>query len=144
MAAKRFGTPGATCGSGTALSCTCLYAVASAVSATNGGRPATISYSTIPSEYMSLRGSAASPLACSGEKYVAVPITEPSCVRPSSWPASIARAMPKSATLATPSSVMRMFAGFTSRWTTPLRCAKASASATWAPMRAATSARREP
>ena len=52
----------------------------------------------------------------------------------------MARAMPKSATFAVPSSVMRMFAGFTSRWTTPLRWANESASATWTAMRAAGSA----
>src|SRR5215213_2534054 len=38
----------------------------------NGGRPATISYITMPSEYRSLRGSGWAPWACSGEKYVAV------------------------------------------------------------------------
>ena len=57
-----------------------------------------ISYITTPSEYRSLRGSGWAPWACSGEKYVAVPITEPAWVRFDSVGAFIARAMPKSAT----------------------------------------------
>ena len=37
------------------------------------------------------------------------------------------RAMPKSSTFTSPSSRMITFSGFTSRWTTPARCAAASA-----------------
>ena len=61
-------------------------------------------------------------------------MTAPVCVRLSS--VLMARAMPKSVTFTSPSGVMRMFPGFTSRWTTPWRWAKASAAATPAPMRA--------
>ena len=68
----------------------------------NGGRPATISYITMPSEYRSLRGSGWAPWACSGEKYVAVPITAPAWVRLDSVAEFIARAMPKSATFTWP------------------------------------------
>ena len=87
----------------------------------NGGLPATISYNTMPSEYRSLRGSGCAPWACSGEKYVAVPITEPTWVRLFSLGAFIARAMPKSATFTWPLAPMRMLAGLMSRCTTPLR-----------------------
>ena len=45
-----------------------------------------------------------------------------------------ARAMPKSVTLTSPSGVMSTLPGFTSRWTTPWRWAKARAAATLAPM----------
>ena len=45
-----------------------------------------------------------------------------------------ARAMPKSVTLTSPSGVIRTLPGFTSRWTTPWRWAKARAAATSAPM----------
>ncbi len=41
------------------------------------------------------------------------------------WESS--RAMPKSSTLASPPSVIMMFSGLMSRWTTPLRCAASSA-----------------
>src|SRR5512143_3539965 len=40
-----------------------------------GGFPVAISYSTAPREKRSLRVSAASPLACSGDMYAAVPTT---------------------------------------------------------------------
>jgi hypothetical protein len=59
-------------------------------------------------------------------------MTAPVWVRLSS--VFMARAMPKSVTLTSPSGVMRMLPGFTSRCTTPWRCAKASAAATPAPM----------
>ena len=84
---------------------------------------------------MSLRASTPWPSACSGEKYAAVPMTAPVWVRLSS--VFMARAMPKSVTLTTPSGVMSTFPGFTSRWTTPWRWAKARAAATLAPMVAA-------
>ena len=48
-----------------------------------------------------------------------------SCVSP-----DIDRATPKSASSARPSSVMKMFSGFTSRWTIPIACAADSADAT--------------
>ena len=75
----------------------------------------------MPSEYRSLRGSGCAPWACSGEKYVAVPITEPTWVRLFSLGAFIARAMPKSATFTWPLAPIRMLAGLMSRCTTPLR-----------------------
>ena len=54
-------------------------------------------------------------------------------------PESVTFAMPKSVTFTrSPGSIM-MLAGFTSRWTTKLRCAKSSASATCAASRAARS-----
>ena len=60
-----------------------------------------------------------------------MPITAPAWVR--FWVASLfddAWAMPKSATFTWPVAVMRMLPGLTSRWTTPLRWAKARAAAT--------------
>ena len=77
---------------------------------------------------MSLPASAGLPLTCSGERYLAVPITTPVRVRS---PPAPALAMPKSATFTCPSPRRRMLAGFTSRWTTPWAWAQASASATW-------------
>ena len=56
-----------------------------------------------------------------------MPITEPVWVI-SETPA---RAMPKSVTIALPSSSTITFWGFRSRWTTPLRWAKPAASSTW-------------
>ena len=53
----------------------------------------------------------------------------PVAVRCSPPAASIARAIPKSATTAWPSS-RRMFSGLMSRWTIPCRCAASRASAT--------------
>ncbi len=71
---------------------------------------------------------------------MAVPITEPAWVRFTlSSPVVTAWAMPKSATFTCPVEVMRMLPGFTSRWTTPLRWAKASAAATSAATSAARS-----
>jgi hypothetical protein len=61
-------------------------------------------------------------------------MTEPVCVRPSLAPA---RAMPKSVTFTCPCGVINTLPGFTSRWTTPLRCANASAEAISAVMSAA-------
>ena len=125
-------------------SCTCLYAVANADSPLNGGFPVTNSYRTMPNEYRSERRSSPSPFACSGEKYVAVPITAPSCVRPPSCAESSARAIPKSTTLMSPFDAIRMFAGLMSRCTTLLRCAYASALAMLPPTDAAERAVRRP
>ena len=84
IASNANGTSGTRSRKRGAASFTCLYAVASAESPANGGFPETNSYSTTPSEYRSERRSNASPFACSGEKYVAVPMTAPSCVSPPS------------------------------------------------------------
>ena len=73
---------------------------------------------------MSERGVVGLPWACSGERYWAVPITEPVAVMSEFSPP---RAIPKSATRARPSSSIRTFCGFRSRWTIPLRCAKRAA-----------------
>ncbi len=43
--------------------------------------PVAISYSTAPNEKRSLRWSSASPRACSGDMYAAVPTVEPAIVR---------------------------------------------------------------
>ena len=61
------------------------------------------------------------PCACSGDRYCAVPMTEPVSVI-SEAPA---RAIPKSVTLARPSSSTITFCGFRSRWTIPLRVGEA-------------------
>ena len=74
--------------------------MATGLSPLKGVEPVSISYITTPSEYRSLRPSTGLPWACSGEKYVAVPMTEPVRVRLASAPADMAVAMPKSATLA--------------------------------------------
>ena len=67
------------------------------------------------------------PCACSGERYCAVPMIEPVSVM-SDAPA---RAMPKSVTLARPSSSTITLCGLMSRCTTPRRCAKRAALRIW-------------
>ena len=70
---------------------------------------------------MSDGGPASSPRACSGERYAAVPSTEPTCVM---RVCSAALAIPKSASFVAPiSSANSRLPGFTSRCTTPARCA---------------------
>ncbi len=59
-----------------------------------------------------------------------MPITSPVWVNVAE---PMARAMPKSVIFTWPSGVTRMFAGFTSRCTTPAACATARASAIWSP-----------
>ena len=68
------------------------------------------------------------PIACSGERYWAVPITRPVLVS-RAW--SLLRAIPKSVIFIdqSSSSSTRMFSGFTSRCTTPLEWAASSARA---------------
>ncbi len=88
---------------------------------------------------MSLRGSTAAPRACSGEKYVAVPMTEPVLVRFWSVESLSALAMPKSATFTPPSRVISTLPGLTSRCTTRLRWAKPRAAAMSAVISAARS-----
>ena len=72
-------------------------------------------------EYRSERASTCSPLACSGERYWAVPMTAAVCVivMPES---PMARAMPKSITLTWPVRVSMTLAGLMSRWTIWARC----------------------
>jgi hypothetical protein len=62
--------------------------------------------------------------------YCGVPTTSPVPVMRGSAAASAARAMPKSATIASP-SYSRMFSGLMSRCTTSRACAYSSADATW-------------
>src|SRR5690625_7226051 len=75
---------------------------------------------------MSDREVACLPVACSGERYWAVPITSPVLVS-RVW--SLLRAIPKSVILTDQSlsSSTSTFSGFTSRWTTPLEWAASSA-----------------
>ncbi len=111
----------------------------------NARRPVVISYSTQPSAHRSLRASASFPSSCSGDMYWKVPTIVPSavsgCAMVGDWvsaaidtpllgaPASpVARARPKSISLA-PLLVSMMFPGLRSRWITPARWARSSASA---------------
>jgi len=64
----------------------------------SGGRSVIEDSRIRPSEYTSERASPGPPWACSGEKYDAVPITEPAWVRFDSVAEFMARAIPKSAT----------------------------------------------
>ena len=84
----------------------------------NGGRPVSSSYIRQPVEYRSLRASTRSPLACSGDRYCAVPMTWAVCVMVA-WASLIARAMPKSITLMSPFLVTMTFPGLMSRCTMP-------------------------
>ena len=104
---------------GTGSSETCLSATVTGESASNGTWPVSSSYSTIPIEYRSERSSTARPCACSGDRYCAVPMTEPVSVM-SEVPA---RAMPKSVTRTRPSWSIRTLWGLMSRCTTPCLCA---------------------
>ncbi len=86
----------------------------------NGGLPVSSSYSRHPAEYRSLRASTRSPLACSGDRYCAVPITCAVCVIVA-WESLTALAMPKSITLTSLDRVSMTFPGLMSRCTMPLR-----------------------
>ncbi len=74
---------------------------------------------TQASAYRSLALPAGCPLACSGDRYRAVPCTSPMGV---SAEAASARTMPKSVRYGhsrPPREPMRMLAGLTSRWVAP-------------------------
>ena len=86
----------------------------------NGGRPVSSSYSRQPVEYRSLRASTRSPLACSGDRYWAVPMTWAVWVIVICASAT-ALAMPKSITLTSPARVSITLPGLMSRCTMPLR-----------------------
>ena len=109
---------------------TCFTSIAGVDVASNGKRPASMRYPTMPSEYTSLRPSISrSPVACSGLMNAGVPTAIPVIVRRE--PPSSARAIPKSVTVARPvSASINTLSGLMSRCTTPDECAYASASAT--------------
>ncbi len=106
-----------------ASSATCLSAIETAASAWKGTCPVSSSKRITPIEYRSDCGETGLPCACSGDRYWAVPMIEPVSVM-SDAPA---RAMPKSVTLARPSSSIITLWGLRSRCTTPRRCAKRAA-----------------
>jgi len=84
--------------------------------------------------------SISSPAACSGLMYTGVPTAIPSPVLPGPGSVAIARAMPKSASMARPvARSSSTFSGLTSRCTTPAPPAASSAAATSATMRDAVS-----
>ena len=99
--------------------------MADAVSPLKAGRPVTISYNTAPSENRSDRPSTASPRACSGDMYAAVPMTAPgldvvgdaTTVREADLLSSGSPplANPKSSSFTDPAPVTLTFAGFKSR-----------------------------
>ena len=88
-----------------------------------------ISNNTTPVEYRSVRASTVSPLACSGEKYDAVPRIAVVCATVVDE-SETARAMPKSMTFTWPVVVIMMLPGLMSRCTTPARCEYSSAVST--------------
>ena len=101
------------------------------VSSAKGTEPVAASISTSVRAYTSARPSRGKPLSCSGAAYRAVPTIAPTgSVQLAS---ARARAMPKSATLAWPSSSKSKLAGLMSRWTNPRECAYASAEVTSSP-----------
>ena len=85
-----------------------------------------ISNATQPAEYRSERASTSCPVACSGERYCAVPTTACVCVVLAEVSVR-ARAMPKSITFTWPSSETMMLAGLMSRCAMPREWAKPSA-----------------
>ena len=103
----------------------------------NARSPVLISYSSAPSAKMSVRASTARASSCSGAMYWSVPTSTPSAVMGVSPGARVSllkmlstggRARPKSSSLA-PERVSMTLAGLRSRWITPWRCARSSASA---------------
>ena len=137
-AARRGGTVGRSTPTGGAAIAARFATIASPDAPPKGGSPASISYSTVPSEYTSDRTSRRPlPVDCSGLMYCGVPRYEPGRVVRGAAESS-ASAMPKSATSACP-SCSRMFSGLMSRWITPARCAASSALATSSAMRTASS-----
>src|SRR5208283_1624585 len=67
------------------------------------------------------------PVACSGDTYIAVPITMPVSVRCDAWAAATAVAMPKSVIFVVPPAVTSRLPGLMSRCTMPAWCAASSA-----------------
>ena len=100
--------------------------MATGESPVNGGAPVSSSYNTQPVAYTSERASTASPRACSGDRYWAVPMTAEVAVMVA-CPSDTARAIPKSITFTAPAWVIMTFAGLMSRCTIPLRWLKSSA-----------------
>ncbi len=109
------------CSMGRGRSLMCLTSIIGVFGAVKGSSPESIWYPTMPSEYRSLRPSISrSPAHCSGLMNAGVPIAVPVAVSRESLPCVIARAMPKSVTIARPLSLSRrMLSGLMSRWMTP-------------------------
>ncbi len=107
----------------------------------NGERPSTAAYSVAPSDHRSDSGPGRWPLTRSGATYSGEPTMSPVRVNPGE-PSS--RAMPKSVSTTRPPRSSRTLAGFTSRCSTPCRCASSSAPSTWPPTRAASRGSRVP
>ena len=112
--------------------------------------PESSSWSIAPRLKISVRQSTASPRTCSGDMYPGVPSTEP--VRVAAPPgvtvtsiipwgpartSSASLAIPKSSSFTWPPATMNALSGFTSRWTTPRRCAAARPRASWMPQSSA-------
>ncbi|OLC45933.1 MAG: hypothetical protein AUH68_03685 [Gemmatimonadetes bacterium 13_1_40CM_4_69_5] len=107
-----------------------MSSTAAALGEENGGRPAMASNRTPPSEYKSLRASTSgNPAACSGLMYSSVPTTKPLRVTRSSPEVAIARAIPKSTSVA-PVSPRTMLSGLMSRCARPAPWACVSTSST--------------
>ena len=101
---------------------TCATAMSTGVGPVKGRRPTSDSYATMPSAYTSEAGVAGLPIACSGDRYWAVPMTIPVAVIGTWFDAS---ETPKSVSFTPPVRDSRMLPGFTSRCTTPASCAAA-------------------
>jgi hypothetical protein len=102
-----------------------------------GDCPSTAEKREAPRENTSDFSPADSPLATSGARYRGLPRTLPVVL----WVTSLhrAREIPKSVSLAMPSSVTRMFSGVTSPCTTPSWWDFANAAAIWQPIDPASS-----
>ncbi len=144
-----FATAGRIPAIGAGVSLRMAASVPIAESARKGIRPASISYTIVPRLNRSLRASTASPDACSGDIYGAVPTIAPTLVSgvvvsDVDAAAPVAFARPKSTTFTRSAAGIMMFDGFRSRCTIDARCATISASATCAASRSARSAGRGP
>ena len=84
------------------------------------------------------------PVACSGETYIAVPITMPVSVRCDAWAAATAVAMPKSVIFVVPPAATRRLPGLMSRCTMPAWWAASSARAAWLTMSSVASGESRP
>ena len=94
------------------------------VSAANGMRPVSISYSVTPMANTSVRSSTWSPVTCSGAMYFTVPAIVPAIVSDGAVRAvsgRVWRASPKSSSF-TPCAVRKTLAGLRSRWINPTAC----------------------
>lgn len=108
-------TSGRSVRTGAGIAVNTAWVMARAFVPWNGGAPASISYVTTPRDQTSERASTASPAACSGDMYAAVPTVSPAAVSCVAVLPVSTLAIPKSRTLACPLFVRMTLDGLRSR-----------------------------